>query len=470
MTDLRDRLDELAGEATAGLEIEHPATSDRRFRRVFAVVAVAAVMVGLVVGGAAVLGGRDPVTVTTADGDGDPTGRPAVLDRPVTGSDRFPDHFQRETAHRFDAGSLRAGPSIDGFTMYVGTTDDDRNVCVWIVPDTTERWAQTGAAASCTSLARLATTGVAGVGLTGDGVSILAGVTSPDVVGVTTVGGSAVFDGGAFIASGVDDLDAIGLVRTPERTGLVAACDALGPLAETYQNLAGVSGADTAVLVEAGQVAGDQTFSALAEMLAPAASRGLTAPEDLTDELSLLVTDAVARCGQEAVPGWTVLYTPPPPRQSPPGVITVDLDSYGRRQDLEPTTDTPSTPPIGPGLGPITRTALQDTEVTVYWWTQGPQPVTCLWAQIPGRSGGSCAGGLPATSTVQIHDGTDTQPTGLHVRTQRAHPDAAFATITSGDTTYVQEIRSGTIAFATPSFAGTITQYRSDGTPITGTG
>ncbi len=472
MTDLTDRLDELAGEATAGLEIKHPATSSGRpLHRVIAVVAAAAAMVGLVIGGV-FLASRDskPITVTTANGDSGRAGRPAILDRPATDSDRFPDHFLGGTMYGLDAGSLRAGPSIDGFTMYVATTHGDRDICLWILPDTTEGWAQAGAGSSCASLASLATTGATAVGLSGDGVSFLAGVTSPDVLDITAAGGLSAFDNGAFIASGVDDLDAIGLVRSTQRTALVAACAALGPLVETYQNLAGLSAAETVALVEAGQATGEPTFSALAEMMVPAASIGLSAPEDLTDELAALVAAAVTQCERQGVPGWLVIYQPPAsPRASSVG-IAVDLDSYGQRQDLEPTTAVPSTPPTGPGLGPITRTALQGTDVTVFWWTEHPQPVTCLWAQIPGRSSGGCVGGLPAISSVRIHDGTDNQPDGLHVRTQRANPEAAYATITAGDTTYVQEIRADTIAFATPSPAGTITQYRSDGTPLTPSG
>lgn len=490
MTDLKDRLELLAREATDGLLIENPSTGPLKARRGrLLVLAAALILAGTAIGLVLTRDNSSDVSVVAADG---PIGRPAIFDRPHTSADVVPEYYGGIglQAVELDLTGLRAGPSADGFTVYVVPTADGLGYCTYLVPDTEELFRQSGTAATgCTTFALLVTRGFSLGGFGSPDWEIAFGVAAGDVTGVEVDGEAAAFEDGVFLAAGTavtssdnpedgpdDFTPVVSLIREPARAALVDACDALGPLVSEFDR-PGMSAADVDVLVVRAERV--PAFERLAELLAPHRTDGLQlepdgdglAP-DLLTELGAAGNDAAKTCERADVPGWAVVYQPPTRFLEGPPSVAVDLDDYGLRQDLEVTSAT-SRMVAGPDLIPVSRIGIGGTDVVVFWsYRYGDSFYACTQAQIDTTNlkmaSRSCGQSPPDREVLSLLDEAQAPPGGLTVYTMRARTGAAFATARVGDVTYVQVARGEFFAFALPGGLNELEQHRSDGTVISG--
>lgn len=491
-----ERLDRLAAEATAGLTVADPRRTGERPGRAqprrALLVAAAAVVAGLVGSAVAVVvaggdGDTDRHRVEATDDDPAPVepvepgpaervepGPVAPLEtnlellaafrRPRTAADAVPDWFVDELADHEPAPDLsasRAGASLDGRTVYAIPSIDGQWVCVRLIPDAEEPdWVAGG---GCTSPASVVTQGSTVAELTGPGGTMVHGLVADRVVGVEVGGERAQLEDGMFVAEG-SLTSSIELVWEPQRAALVGACDALAPLVRLMDRVNPVDEATVDALTAAARATDDPAFHDLADALAEPGRDGLDLDEIRASAGEITATGraAVATCERATVPGWVVVYQPPAGPPGPPAP-TVDLDGYGQRQDLAPTGAT-SESINGPGLGPVTRSAVGDTGVVAFTWDRtNPNLQACLLVRLDGGSSGSCQAGDLGGAFLSI-DPTDRSD--LQVQARANDLRASFATAEVDGRTWVQRAAGPYFLFVLPPGEARITLHDADGSVV----
>lgn len=487
MTDLKERLDRLATEATTGLALTHPAdrlgpagqTDQRRPSRPL-VALVALVVVGLAGGSLLWRGGGDetieagPGGLTTLD-RGEPAEgqRPvellAVFRRPRTEADELPpamverleDPSPTQAEPGLDLSASRAGPTLGETRIWAIPTVDGAHLCSHVAladgPDHI-------GGSSCMDPGRIVITGDSGGWLSGAGQGLVYGHVADDVIGVEVDGEPAAFEDGMFVAAG-GEYSTIELIRQPERAALVEACDALAVVTrpDLIRDPVTVLGEnDAAMLVAMGEV-GDPNFDRLVEFL------GGTEPwpddDEGVDELTGVLRSTADRCTSELVPGWAVVYRPLVPAIGVPAP-TIDLEDYGRLHELRSTT-MPIAHLDGPLLTPVTRVEVADTGLVVFVWLRaGPNLLVCAQVAGDGWSQSSCEpSDLGGTGLVMGLDRVDLQ---LHVVPNDRRAAFATAARSGGGETRVQAASGEYFVFAVPSesFATIVTLHDEVGHPI----
>lgn len=385
----------------------------------------------------------------------------AAFRRPATASDTLPASVAARMAEiqpELDLSASRAGPSLAGYTAYVIPSLDGRSICSYLVETMGSDLSWGG---GCGSLAAVVTspspTWWSGTGGTH-------GIVPDDVIGVKVNGETALLSDGRFLAAGSFSNPDIELVREPERAALVEACDTLGPLLRLEQRVVPVDAATASALMAASQAIAEPAFVDLAEVLAEPGQDGLDLDEiEASDgRIAEAANVAASACRQARVPGWAVVYQEPAGVPGPPAP-TVDLSTYGIRQDLTPT-DATSDLIHGPGLSPITRAEVGDTGITAFTWERlNPNLQGCLLIQLDNGSTQTCQDRDLSGAILSIDPPTEE---GLQVRSRSNEQRASFATAEVGGQTWVQEARGPYFLFILPPGAITITLHESDGATL----
>ncbi|MEZ5280561.1 MAG: hypothetical protein R2770_08795 [Acidimicrobiales bacterium] len=475
MTVLGERMERLAAEATAGIELADPSSAvviqpasgwgglGRRSIVVFASVVVAA---------AAILGvwsrfGGDSVVVTgpamrIAD-------RPGVFTRPALASDS-PDDATMDMLARSLAGlgigrdALRAGPAVDGNRVFVAAVPSDVEFCVWVVRD-----ADGSVSRSCFLFAELLATGLPlTITITDvNGQTLLVGVAPPDVVGVRVAGSETSFADGVFVAVGSGQ--EVELVRSHDRQAQLDGCDALAVLAGRWNRLSPVGDDEASEITDVLDRSGIDELAALSQLLkklpTPWDPRQWAEEFDLT-ELNEAIPAATDACRGVEAPGWSVHYVPATWRSINHEVPEpeVDLAAFGELQELseaEPELGRV----VGHGVGPVFGGQISNAGPTIAWWQiqeDGGLASICLGAGERQITSTSCSSNLVLAEWLSV-------PGAGAVVVVGVVDGAAFATATHGDLTLVQAARGSYFVFALPdeSQAAVVTQYSSTGDILT---
>lgn len=394
--------------------------------------------------------------------------RPELLTafrRLVGPDDALPDLIRDAFASRLaemDWSAARAGPSADGVSTYVVPSGDGQTVCAFGSVE------GRGAGGTCDSVAGFVTSpGL--IWASGDEGTY--GLVADDVTAVEVNGERALLADGMFLAAGIavsDETVDITVFREPAREALIGACDDLAPMLVVQNRVIPIDESEADALVRSAESVDDASFRQLAAALEPLAGDGLDVEEMRKDQGGLIEAAwaAAATCERALVPGWTTVFQDPDGAQkNPPSPPTVDLDGFGRRQDLVPTEVgfEPADRAIGPGLEAVTRAEIGDSGVVVFTWNQTrPNQQACFAMRTPNRSSSQCQGLGPGerdASFIEEMDEGQLVAVGNDAR-------ASFATARVDDQTWTQQASGPYFVFALPPGRVTVSLHKPDGSVL----